>query len=80
MIGGKEVSETTTTEYFKGKVLLTGFPGAFTPTCTNEHLPEYISKQLSDFKGISKIAALAVHDPFVMQTYAEHLNAKGKID
>ena len=57
---------------------MTGFPGAFTPTCTETHLPEYLSKW-SDFKGI-RIAAMSVHDPFVMKAFAKKLNAGDKID
>ena len=41
------------------KVILVGVPGAFTPTCTNEHLPGYI-KHFDSFKlkGIDEIFLL----------------------
>ena len=56
---------------FKGKtVVLFALPGAFTPTCTNKHLPRF--SELADvFKanGVDSIVCLAVNDPFVMETF-----------
>ncbi|WP_426702837.1 peroxiredoxin [Rhodanobacter sp. Col0626] len=51
-------------------VLLFGVPGAFTPTCSNKHLPGY-SKHFAEFqqRGIS-IMCLAVNDAYVMQAWA----------
>ncbi len=37
-----EVSDTTTADAFKGKSVLIGLPGAFTPTCNDEHLPSFL--------------------------------------
>ena len=56
----------------KTKVILVGVPGAFTPTCTNEHLPGYI-KNFESFKskGIDDVFFIAVNDPFVMQKWGE---------
>ena len=58
--------------FHKKKVILVGVPGAFTPTCTNEHLPGYI-KHFDSFKlkGIDEIFFIAVNDPFVMQKWGE---------
>ena len=59
------------------KIILVGVPGAFTPTCSEEHLPGYI-KLSKDFKekGIDKIYFISVNDPFVMKawgnSYAEN--------
>ena len=56
------------------KVILVGVPGAFTPTCTNEHLPGYV-KHFDSFKlkGIDEIFFIAVNDPFVMQKWVNQL-------
>ena len=61
---------------FKGKtVVLFALPGAFTPTCSNMHLPRY-NELASVFKanGIDRLICLAVNDPFVMETWqmAQH--------
>lgn len=52
------------------KVLLFGVPGAFTPTCSNKHLPGYTS-HYAEFqqRGIS-VMCLAVNDAYVMQAWA----------
>lgn len=53
------------------KVLLFAVPGAFTPTCTNQHLPGYVN-HLGTFgqRGI-KVACMAVNDVFVMRAWAD---------
>jgi len=52
------------------KVLLFGVPGAFTPTCSNRHLPGY-SAHYAEFRqrGID-VMCLAVNDGYVMQAWA----------
>jgi len=49
-----------------GTSILIGMPGAFTPTCSDKHLPGYI-KQADAFKvaGVSKIAVVTTNDRFV---------------
>ena len=58
----------TTDELFKGKkVVLFAVPGAFTPTCTKNHLPGFVANAAAiKAKGIDAIAVTAVNDPFVM--------------
>lgn len=66
------IEPVSTREFLaKGKVLLFAVPGAFTPTCSNQHLPGYV-KHLPDFnqRGI-KVACMAVNDAFVMRAWAE---------
>ena len=60
-----------TSELFAGrKAVLFGVPGAFTPTCSDKHLPGY-SKHFAKFQqhGIS-VMCLAVNDGYVMQAWA----------
>ncbi len=59
----------------KKKIILVGVPGAFTPTCTNEHLPGYI-KHFESFKskGIEEIFFISVNDPFVMQKWGDSVD------
>ncbi|MEO8275866.1 MAG: peroxiredoxin [Thermoanaerobaculia bacterium] len=52
------------------RMILFGVPGAFTPTCSNEHLPGYIER-LEELRsqGIELVACVAVNDPYVMQAW-----------
>ena len=66
--GPKEVS---TEDMFGGKlVVLFGVPGAFTPTCTAQHLPGFVAN-LAAFrdKGVERVACMAVNDVFVMAAW-----------
>ena len=58
----------TTDEVFSGKkVVLFAVPGAFTPTCSKNHLPGFVTNAAAiKGKGIDTIAVTAVNDPFVM--------------
>ncbi|PIY28916.1 MAG: glutathione peroxidase [Comamonadaceae bacterium CG_4_10_14_3_um_filter_60_42] len=62
---------------FKGKtVVLFALPGAFTPTCSNLHLPRF--NELADVfraNGVDSLICLAVNDPFVMETWQSEQHA-----
>ena len=61
----------TTDEFFSGKkVVLFAVPGAFTPTCSKNHLPGFVTNAAAiKAKGIETIAVTAVNDPFVMDAW-----------
>jgi len=54
----------------KKKVILVGVPGAFTPTCSNDHLPGYLNNHHKFIeKGIDEIFFVSNNDPFVMDAW-----------
>jgi peroxiredoxin len=71
----------TTAEIFAGKkVVLFGVPGAFTPTCSNNHLPGYLENyDAIRAKGVDQIAVVAVNDHFVMGAWQKFTGGEGKI-
>lgn len=71
----------TTSEVFSGKkVVLFAVPGAFTPTCSNNHLPGYLENHDAILaRGVDTIAVLAVNDHHVMAAWARFTGAEGKI-
>lgn len=65
----------------KGKrVVIFGLPGAYTPTCSAQHVPGYL-EHLDAFKakGIDEVWCVAVNDGFVMAAWGRDQKAFGKI-
>ena len=65
------VSKTILSDELKGKkIIMFGVPGAFTPTCSEKHMPSYI-KLHKEFiaKGIDDIYCLSVNDDHVMKAW-----------
>ncbi|KAI9503585.1 peroxiredoxin type-2 [Coemansia spiralis] len=70
-----------THEAFKGKkVVLFAVPGAFTPTCSEAHMPEYVERidELKS-KGADIVACVASNDQFVMHAWGKSYNVKDNI-
>ena len=66
------VQTIDTLTLFDGKkVVLFAVPGAFTPTCSEKHLPGFV-EHFDEFreKGI-EVACISVNDPFVMQAWGQ---------
>ncbi len=70
--------DATSGDVFLGKkVVLFALPGAFTPTCSSNHLPRY-EELFSEFQtlGVDEIICLSVNDAFVMFQWGRHIGAK----
>jgi len=75
------VKEFTTDEIFRNKkVVLFAVPGAFTPACSQRHLPGYVDRAANiKAKGIDEIACVAVNDAFVMGAWGKEQKTEGKV-
>ena len=58
-------------DWFDGKrVVLFALPGAFTPTCSEKHLPGFLKlSEAIKAKGVDEIYCLSVNDAFVMKAW-----------
>lgn len=77
-LGENGPAEVDAAELAQGRVVLFAVPGAFTPTCTNSHMPSFV-KNADRFreKGVSRIVCLTVNDPFVAGAWAKETGATG---
>jgi len=75
------VKEVAADEIFRGKrIVLIAVPGAFTPACSQRHLPGYVERAADiKAKGIDEIACVAVNDAFVMGAWGREQKAEGKV-
>ncbi|MEY2979573.1 MAG: peroxiredoxin [Prochlorotrichaceae cyanobacterium] len=70
--------DRTTQDIFGGKkVVIFSLPGAFTPTCSSNHLPRY-EELYEEFKakGVDEIICISVNDAFVMFKWGKEIGAQ----
>ncbi len=77
-MGADGPAQMTTDELFNGKkVVLFAVPGAFTPTCSEAHVPGYVvNVDAIKAKGVDTVACMAVNDVFVVGAWAQQQNAE----
>lgn len=75
------MSDVDTGELFAGKkTVMFGVPGAFTPTCSNKHLPGFVEQaEAIKAKGVDQIVCMAVNDPFVMKAWGDQAGAGDQV-
>lgn len=75
--GEKGPQDISTGEFFKGrKVVLFAVPGAFTPGCSNTHMPGFVVNADQILAKVDAIGCMAVNDAFVMGAWQESQNAE----
>lgn len=60
------------------KIVIFGLPGAYTPTCSAQHVPGYVAHAADiKAKGVDEIWCVAVNDAFVMGAWGRDQKASG---
>lgn len=74
---GGPISVSTDELFTDQKVVLFAVPGAYTPTCSQSHLPGFVVNADAILaKGVDRIICLSVNDAFVMSSWGREQNAE----
>ena len=75
------IKDVSIGELTRGKTaVIFAVPGAFTPTCSERHLPGFLeSADAIRAKGVDTIACVAVNDPFVLNAWDKANNVDGRV-
>ena len=81
MMTGDGQQKVSTDVIFAGrKVVLFAVPGAFTPTCSRNHLPGFLSNvEAIKAKGVDTLVCVTMNDIHVVNAWAKHMGTEGKI-
>ncbi len=76
-VGPDGPEDITIGELCAGKrVVIFGVPGAFTPGCSNTHMPGFVAKADKVLEKVDTLACVAVNDAFVMRAWQHDQNAQ----
>ena len=81
IISNGNMNDKNLFDLFKGKKnIIFGVPGAFTPTCSEQHLPGFLKlSNIIKSKGIDDIYCMSVNDKYVMNSWLLNNKAGEKI-
>ena len=72
---GKYITKNTNDIFANKKIVIFALPGAFTPTCSDYHLPSYEDKYDEIIKlGVDSVFCLSMNDPFVQNVWKKNFN------
>jgi len=81
MVGEHGTEQVGTAEVLgKGRVVVFGVPGAFTPVCSDRHLPGFVARSTEILaRGVDGIYCIAVNDHHVMAAWARWQGVAGRV-
>jgi len=74
-VDGKNITKTTDDIFLNKKIVVFALPGAFTPTCSDYHLPSYEDnyEELKKYR-IDEVFCLSMNDPFVINIWKKNFS------
>ncbi|PQE14470.1 TSA family protein [Rutstroemia sp. NJR-2017a BBW] len=76
LVENSPANKVNLSELTKGKALIIGVPAAFSPSCSESHIPGYINHP--KLKDAGDVFVVAVNDPFVTKAWGATLDPSGK--
>jgi 2-Cys peroxiredoxin 5 len=62
------------------RAIIIGIPGAFTPVCTQRHIPDFVlNSETFRQKGFGVIACVTPNDPWTNEAWSRVVDPQGKI-
>jgi len=75
LVEGSPGNKVNLSKELTGKGVIVGVPAAFSPTCSDSHVPGYVSH--SKLKDAGQVFVVSVNDPFVTKAWGKTLDADG---
>ena len=78
---GAEIASVSSRELFRDRSsVVIGVPGAFTPVCSQQHIPDFIANA-ERFKqaGFSELICVAPNDPFVLSAWQAQVDPQNQL-
>src|ERR1700743_1037753 len=71
---------STASLFADGPAIIIGIPGAFTPVCHRQHVPDFVA-HADELRasGYGLLACIAPNDPFVLQMWSRTVDPQGNI-
>ena len=80
LVGDEVVAEPLWRLIGRGRVVLIGLPGAFTPVCTRVHVPGFVERAPAlRASGFDAVVCIASNDPWTVREWARRLDPGGHL-
>ena len=81
LIGGHAIEQVSSADVLgQGRVVLFGVPAAFSPTCSDVHLPGFVMRADDILaRGVDRIFCISVNDPYVMAAWGRSQRTGDKV-
>lgn len=77
---GDVIAVSASAVFAHGRTVILGVPGAFTPVCTEKHIPDFLRQaDAFDMQGCRQLVCIAPNDPFVLEAWSRIVDPERRI-